>query len=63
MKDIEIAVKNYMIVGTKVKQKERHMYSGTSNAIDSYEIPKSFKKNTLNFVRTHANFQTKYQTK
>lgn len=54
----KIAMKNYMIIGTKVKLMERkaHIYSGTSNAIDSYEIPKS-KKNTFNFVRTHASFQ------
>jgi len=47
VKNTEIAMKNYMIIGTKIKLAERkaHVYSGTSNAIDSYEIPKSFKKN------------------
>jgi len=33
-----------LIAGTKVVEKKAHIYSGTSNAIDSYEIPKSFKK-------------------
>lgn len=33
-----------LIAGTKVTEEKAHTYSGTNNAIDSYEIPKSFKK-------------------
>lgn len=39
------------------RREKAHVYSGTNNAIDRYEIPKSFKKNTFDFVRTRASFQ------
>lgn len=46
-----------LIAGTKVTKEKAHIYSGTNNAIDSYKIPKSFKKDTFNFVRTRVSFQ------